>query len=417
MRNETQRHPVAIIGAGASGLMAAVAASRTRPQGVLLLEKEARVGRKLLATGNGRGNLLNLRADDGTHYFGGGVKAVWGLLRKYPPKALMETFAALGLVCRAEADGRVYPWSNQAGAALDVLRDACARQGVRICCDTAVRSVTPNASGFLLETANGGAMRAERVIIAGGGKASPGLGSDGSGFALLSSLGHPITPLYPALAPLKTLPERVRGLKGVRVFTVLTLYAQGAPVRAEEGEALFTEDGISGIAAMQLAGAVHEAMARGQSVSLGLCLLPPADAAAQMRFRVRRWAGEPAEALWIGLMHKRVGLLLLREAGIAPTAPIQTWMAEPLARLLADWRMPVTGTKPFAQAQVTKGGARLDAFDPQTLASRKIPGLYACGEVLDVDGDCGGYNLTWAWASGIAAGTAAARFADAEEGP
>lgn len=398
---------VAIIGAGASGLMAAIAASRVRPHSVCLLEKEARVGRKLLATGNGRCNLLNLDLSS-ARYHGEGAAVAESLLQTWTPARLMDCFAQIGLTCREEREGRVYPFSGQASSVLDVLRTACARNGVVTRTNADVIKLDRTENGFLLTLADGETVSAGRVIVAAGGKAAPAFGADGSTFALLGALGHPIEEPYPALAPLKLPADAVRGLKGVRTPVRLTLYVDGDVIKREEGEGLFTDYGLSGVAAMQLARDTNAALRSHKTVTISIGLCDPDMAQAEMARRVVLFAGAPLETIGTGLLHSRLTLALLRAAGLSPQEPITPDCAAPLARLLSDWRLPVLGTLPFAHAQITAGGAKLSAFDAETLASRVVPGLYACGEALDVDGDCGGYNLMWAWASAIVAGEAAA---------
>lgn len=401
-------YPVVIIGAGASGLAAAIAASRVRPHSVLLLEKEDRVGRKLLATGNGRCNLLNMDAGI-AYYHGDGAYLAASLLAEMPPDFLRQWFAEIGLTCREEAEGRVYPFSGQAASVLDALRAACARLGVETRTQANVRSIEPDGGGFLLHMQEGTSIRAGRVIVAGGGKASPNMGSDGSAYGFLKALGHTLTATTPAIAPLKVSSEAVRGLKGVRTPATLTLMDEtGRQVRTETGEVLFADDGVSGIAAMQLARHVHILLAAGVKPVLSVSLMPEKMAQEEMEKRLSLYKGDVMENLFIGLLHKRIGIALLRAAGLSPQVAIKGDLVTRVLPLLSDWRMPILGTMPLAQAQVTAGGIETGAFDPQTLESYLVPGLYACGEVLDVDGDCGGYNLMWAWASGIRAGASAA---------
>lgn len=399
--------PIVILGAGASGLMAAIAASRVRPASVLLLEKEARVGRKLLATGNGRCNLLNTRVDK-ARYHGSGAHAAHSLLEQMTPAYLKDVFASIGLRCREEAEGRVYPFSGQASSVLDALRFACDSLQVQVKTEATVCRIQRVPSGFLLSLRSGETISASRLIMAGGGKASPSLGADGSAFSLMQAMGHPISPLFPAIAALKLLPERIRGLKGVRADATLSLLCGGKAVHREEGEALFTDYGISGVAAMQMARRVNESAQRREACTLRVSLLDEHEARKEVENRSGLFSQFPMEAFFTGLLHKRMALCLLREAQISPQALAGETDVTPLAALLHAWDLPVLGTLPFAQAQVTAGGALLSSFDPETLASHIVPGLYACGEVLDVDGDCGGYNLMWAWASGLAAGRAAA---------
>lgn len=400
-------YPIAIIGAGASGLMAAIAASGMRPHSVCLLEKEARVGRKLLATGNGRCNLLNMDVS-AERYHGSGSGAALSLLRRMPPECLLAEFARMGLRCREEKEGRVYPFSGHAGSVLDTLRAACARGGVTIQTDTEVTRIERAAEGFLLHTAAGGRLTANRVIIAAGGRASPSFGADGGAYTLLSSMGHTIAEAFPTLAPLKLPPERIRGLKGVRTQATLTLFVGEPIARVERGEALFTEYGLSGVAAMQLSRLAFEALRERRQPSLRITLMETDAAEAEVRLRRELFSGEPMESFFTGLLHARIGACLLREAGVSPQEPVTEQTASRVLPLLSDWRLPVLGILPFQHAQCTAGGAVLSQFNPETLESLRVPGLHACGEAMDVDGDCGGYNLMWAFASGIAAGKSAA---------
>ena len=237
------RLPLAIVGAGASGLMAAYAAARVRPHSVVLLEKQERAGRKLLATGNGRCNLLNARPDPG-RYHGSGAALARAYLERTPPAALEAVFARMGLVCREEEEGRVYPHSGQASAVLDVLRFACARSGVDLRCGQRVLGIERRADSFALHMQET-TLRAGAVVIAAGGAAAPSLGADESAYSLLSSLGHRMAPLRPALSPLKLDTSRIRGLKGVRTPCALTLEVDGREVPVTLTKTYTTPDGGS----------------------------------------------------------------------------------------------------------------------------------------------------------------------------
>lgn len=397
--------PIAIVGAGASGLIAAIAAAGARPR-VMLLEKEARVGRKLLATGNGRCNLLNTHVKSDA-YHGSGSAAALSLLSKMPPDWLLSYFSSLGLLCREESGGRCYPFSGQAASVLDVLRLSLDRLHVDVRVDAAVSEIRREKDGFALLFASGGVVCARRVVFAAGGAAAPSFGADGSAFGMVTTLGHTLVPLRPSLSPIKVPSEKIRGLKGIRAHGMVSLLVDGKTVQTETGEILFTEYGLSGIAVMQLARSAGDAL-RKRRVSLCLCFLERQTALLEMKKRIALLSREPMESLFVGLLPKRIGLCLLREAGISPTDAITADAVAPVFNLLHEWVLPVTGILPFQNAQTTAGGLLFDEFDPDTLESRLVPGLYACGEALDVDGDCGGYNLMWAWASGITAGKSAA---------
>ena len=414
---------VAVIGGGAAGLMAAIAAAQSGAR-VTVLERCDRVGRKLLSTGNGRCNLTNLRAQVSCYRAVGDPAAAHTLvahvLSAASPRAVLAAFEALGLLWREEADGRVFPYSGQASAVLDVLRLGCARLRVDVRCGQAVCAVHRGQAGFALTLAGGRTLCADRVIVAAGGKASPQLGSDGSGYALLASFGHKRTPCYPALVQLRCARPGPSGqqplgpLKGLRVQAEAALLADQALVRAERGEVLFTAYGLSGIAAMALAREAALALAARREAQVCLALLPQQDLAtrkAMVRNRRTLFADEQAGLFATGVLPRRIGEALCRAAGIPldlPCGRLTDAQADALGGLLGDWRFSIDGVQPFDSAQVTAGGIETGDFEPSTLESILMPGLFAAGEVLDVDGDCGGFNLQFAWATGLLAGRAAA---------
>ena len=403
---------VAIVGGGAAGLFAAVTAAKAGAK-VTVLEKADRVGRKLLATGNGRCNLTNLRAA-AADYHTDCPAAVKAVLEQLPPAQAVARFKQIGLLCREEEEGRVYPYSAQAAAVLDRLRFACAHLGVETENGISVKSIEKSADGFLLTDETGRRVRAGRVLLAAGGAAAPQLGGSSDGCRLLERFGHTVTPLTPALTPVKTDPARVKPLKGVRVRAAVTLFIDGTPGPRELGEVQFTEQGLSGIAVMQLSSRIGADTKGKHSFALSLDLMPDFTREEVHRLLTGRlsYAGEELVSdFMIGLLPKRVGQMAAKEAGAClsqPAGSLPGGVWDKLARTLKDWRFEAKGTLSWPQAQVMAGGARLCEFDPYTLQSNRVVGLYAAGEVLNVDGPCGGYNLQWAWASGFAAGRGAA---------
>ena len=403
---------VAIVGGGAAGRFAAVTAARVGAR-VTVLEKADRVGRKLLATGNGRCNLTNLRAT-AADYHTDCPAAVKAVLEQLSPAQAIARFEQMGLLCREEEEGRVYPYSAQAAAVLDRLRFACAHLGVETESGFLVQSMEKSKGGFLLADDTGRQVRADRVVIAAGGAAAPQLGGSSDGCRLLERFGHTAAPLTPALVPVKTDSARVKPLKGMRVRAAVTLFLDGKPGPRELGEVQFTEQGLSGIAVMQLSGRIGADTKGKHSFALSLDLLPDFTREEVRRLLAGRlsYAGEePVSDFMTGLLPKRVGQTEAKEAGAslsqpAGSLPGNVW--DKLARTLKDWRFQAKGTLSWPQAQVTAGGVKLCEFDPYTLQSNRVAGLYAAGEVLNVDGPCGGYNLQWAWASGFTAGRGAA---------
>ena len=391
-----------ILGGGASGLAAAIEAARMGAD-VTVLEKLDRVGKKILATGNGRCNLLNLHASSADYNDPPFAARVFA---QFDVHSDMDFFRSMGLLTTADGEGRVYPRSNAASSVLDVLRLECARLGVRTVCSEAVWSLRREGDTFAVNDV----YRARAVIVACGGKASPAHGTDGSGYRLLEAFGHACTPLMPALVQLRTEPDLVKGLKGLRASVTLTLRTPNGETRTSQGEALFTDYGLSGIAAMELGRFAAD------GGTLYIDFLPDMDEAqttAFLREARQRGGSRPLEQLLAGAMHSRIGQAVLRQTLqrklSAPCSTLTDGEAQALAKALKAFPVPVRGTKGFADAQVTAGGLDVSEFE-DTLGSKRVPGLFACGEILNIDGKCGGYNLTFAWSSGRLAGRSAAQF-------
>ncbi len=396
---------VIVIGGGAAGMMAALTAARGG-HAVQVLEKQDRVGRKLMATGNGRCNLSNLSEDPLSRYHGEQAAFVGPALAALPPEATLRAFRELGLLINVEPDGKVYPLSDQAGSVLDVLRFALDAAGVETRTGCGVESIRRGKNGFRLETTEG-PMTCDRVILCCGGLAAGKLGGSKSGYQLLESLGHSCAKLYPALVQLRTDPTWVKSLKGVRADAALTLRAGDRVLATGAGEVQFTEYGISGPAVFELSR--HAAAGpTGQVLELDLLrALEPGALEQLLAKRQQTMSGLTLENLLTGTVHNRLGRTLIRAAGYDLNAPIASLRApdrKKIAAAVKGFALPITGNQGLDAAQVTAGGIRTRDFDPETLESRLVPGLYAAGEVLDIDGDCGGYNLQWAWSSGHLAG-------------
>ncbi len=392
-----------IIGGGASGMAAAIRASEEENTRVTLLERQARAGRKLAATGNGRCNLTNLGAEV-HHYHGEDPGFANAALTEYPPERVLAFFRGLGLRTVTEYGGRVYPLSDHAGSVLDVLRLGLEKRNVSLLTAAPVTGIRREPTRFRIETPEG-ALTADSVILACGGCAGSRLGGVMDGYALAASLGHSRTALYPALTQLRTAPEYPRALKGIRVDARLRL-KQGERILAETaGDVLFTDTGLSGTAVFE----ASRAAAGKNDLTAELCFFREAEEQlfADLTERRRRWQALEANRILTGAAQSRLGQMLCRYAGIsggAVAGEITDEQLHALASAMRAFCLPVTGVSGFETAQVTAGGLRTEEFDPETLRSRLVPGLYACGELLDVDGDCGGYNLQWAWASGLLAG-------------
>ena len=395
---------VLVIGGGAAGMMAALTAAENGHD-VTLLERQGRVGRKLMATGNGRCNLTNRNVSP-ARYHGETPEFCRYALEAFPVQDTLDWFACRGLVTVTEDSGRVYPFSNMAGSVLDVLRFALEDSTVVLHTACVVTSIKKKGETFSVRTESGEVFSAERVILAAGGAAGAKVGGVMDGYQLAKGLGHHRTTLYPSLVQLRTDPTYPRALKGVKAECGVTLRRGGAVLALERGEVLFTEYGVSGPAIFDISRA---AATGGEGLTVALDLLPDWDIAAVLDWlRQRQSASGKRDAgtLLTGALHTRLGQMVCKAAGFTnqSAAALTDDALHRIAARVKEFSLPVTGACSFDQAQVTAGGLRCGEFDPCTMESRLVPGFYACGEVLDIDGDCGGFNLQWAWSSGRVAG-------------
>lgn len=397
---------IGIIGAGASGMAAALTAAECENTQVILFERQARVGRKLQATGNGRCNLTNLRAD-GCGYHGDEPDFVKTALARFDVQDTLRWFAELGLYTVAEESGRVYPYSDQANSVVDVLRFALNRDNISLLPGFEVAKVRKNGEVFRVE-GNGESYCCDKLIIACGGLAGSKLGGTMSGYQLLRSFGHKVTKLRPALVQIRSSWNGCTALKGVRANCNAAIYHNGNLHAESTGELQFTEYGLSGPVIFEISRDVC------QEKGEWLCrldLLPNlSDDQVLALLQQRQRSNLPTEELFTGILHNRLGRVITQSVGIRSGIKIADLRSDELERAAnAAKALEITLTEALGMehAQVTSGGACTVEFDPATMESKLVPGLYACGEVLDIDGDCGGYNLQWAWSSGRLAGVSA----------
>lgn len=393
---------IGIIGAGASGMAAALAAAEKENNEVYLFERQARVGRKLQATGNGRCNLTNLHAAEGG-YHGDEMGFSTTAIGAFPPEATLAWFEKLGLYTVAEASGRVYPYTDQANSVVDVLRFALEKLNIRLLTGFEVKKVKKTAEGFLVEGEEN--ITVDRLIVACGGIAGTKLGGSLSGYQILKSLGHKCTRLRPSLVQIKSSFDGMAALKGIRANCHVVIKRDGEAYAESTGEIQFTEQGVSGPVIFEISRDVCAAKGDWTCV---LDLLPGLSEEQIFRFLKRKTALPlTADDLFTGLLHNRLGKTVVKEAGIgghAPVSQLEDWELQKAVAKAKQFTVSLTEPLGMDSAQVTAGGIVTAEFDPATMESRILPDLYACGEVLDVDGDCGGYNLQWAWSSGHCAG-------------
>ncbi len=400
-----KNYDVIVIGGCSSGIVAAINAKRRNPDmRIAILEKLPRIGKKLLATGNGKCNLTNETA--AVHDYVGKDFAGYAF-QKYSPENIKDFFASLGLLCYTDSCGRVYPESNNASSVVDALRFELERLGIDVYCETPVTEIK-HKKDFVIN----GEFVCEKLIIAAGGKASPSQGSDGSGYALAKSLGHSITKLYPALVPLCASPEITRPMKGVRVRNVTLTLKGDKKIAQTSGEILFTDYGISGIAAMELAAPAQKYI---KDVKCNpfthIDFMPDMsyNELAEYLSNLNKIKGfTNVDNLLTGFLPKAVGIAICKACKLYKSDKLISELNErdvrKIAEKIKDFPLEVTGAKDFKDAQVTSGGIKTDEIDRKTMQSKICRDLYFAGEIIDVDGGCGGFNLQWAWASGMLAG-------------
>ncbi len=403
---------VAVIGGGASGMMAAIWAAGEGAS-VTVYEKNDRVGKKILSTGNGRCNFSN-EAMGVEFYHGSGTALLSGVLSAFGVARTKEFFASLGMRIK-ERDGYLYPASDQASTVLDLLRYELKRRRVAVHTGEAVRTLTFDKSRKQFLIGRQGKVGCyDSVILSCGGKAAPNTGSDGDGFRLAEQFGHRIVRPVPALAALVCRESFYKQVAGVRCDASLVLQIEGKDIGVERGELQLTDYGLSGIPAFQLCRTAGYALLEKKSVTVRVSFLPDYDVASCGSFFRERLSAHGADEMDVfltGIVNKKINQLLLKLAGIRETQRAQDVPAEAMKRLQELYlglETAVTGTNGFDRAQVCAGGVDCTEIT-ENMMSKRRPGLYFAGEILDIDGLCGGYNLQWAWSSGMVAGRAAAR--------
>ncbi len=403
-----ERFDIAVVGGGAAGLVAAVSGAR-RGAAVTILERLPRAGKKLLATGGGRCNILNenMDASDFTSSAPGLVASV---LDRFGTAEIRAFFENLGLRLHKEDDGRVYPATNQAASVLKVLELEVARLGIRVEFGFEARSIDASPADFSLSSAAGRTIEAGAVVLAGGGKSYPALGSNGGCYALAEQLGHTLVPPVPSAVPLLAKDGMCHFLQGQKLRVQVRNLVDGRVGPTIEGELLFTQYGLSGTAALDVSESISVAINRnGKKNAVVIVDFVPfmseADLAAELHRRME--AGWSEKDLGAGILPEKFALVmpqLLIDAGASPEKAGRAQAASRLAAALKARKFAIQGTRGWNEAEFTSGGVDAREVTCRTLESKIRKGLYFAGEILDVQGGRGGYNLAWAWASGFVAG-------------
>ncbi|MDY5881833.1 MAG: NAD(P)/FAD-dependent oxidoreductase [Roseburia sp.] len=411
-------YDVLIIGGGASGLVAAISAARCGAKTVIL-EHMDRVGKKILATGNGKCNYTNSKQGI-TKYRGDDPAFVLPVFEQFGFEETVTFFENLGISPKIK-NGYYYPASEQAASVLDVLRMELSYQKVAIETDCTITSISKKKDGFEVST-NLGCFCAKKILFSTGLKASPKSGSDGSAIPYIEKLGHHFADIVPALVQLQGKQPFFKALAGIRAEIQANLYINGAFSTSESGELQLTDFGVSGIPIFQLSRFASKALKQKKEVYILLDFQPSLGKKALKQLLSERMhlfgKNKTAEESLIGLFHKKLIPVLLKESQIAlhvPAKDVTESQLDVLSNTIKKLRVDVIGTKSFEQAQVCAGGVKTAEIDAKTLESKVVPGVYFAGEVIDIDGTCGGYNLQWAWSSGYVAGKHMAEAVSANE--
>ena len=396
---------IGIIGAGASGITAAIFAARFGAE-VLLFEQLDRVGKKILATGNGRCNLTN-KFIDISRYHGNNHKFAYSALNEFNVLNTIDFFEELGVLSKVEEEGKVYPYSDQASSVLDVLRFELESLGVVERVSTTIEKIEKKSNSFVLKTDKGEKINVDKVIISTGGKSSPKLGSKGTGYKLAKSLGHSLVEPFPALVQLKLNYDRLKAIKGVKFIGNASVICNDKVIKDYNGEILFTEYGISGPPILQLSRYALELYNLNKNPYIKVDMFKDYSKDELFNLLKNRFINsksKPIDFSLIGLINKKLIPIVLKDAGFDNIKTlcnnISNKEISSLVSILKEWTFEISGSTGWEFSQVTAGGINVKDINPKTLESKIVKGLFFAGEVLDIDGDCGGFNLQWAWSSG-----------------
>ncbi|NLJ78881.1 MAG: NAD(P)/FAD-dependent oxidoreductase [Tissierellia bacterium] len=402
---------VLVVGGGAAGMMAAISARR-HGAGVTILERNDRVGKKILATGNGRCNYTNINLSI-NNYHGSNPKFAYSFISRFGVDETIDFFERLGIAPIVENDGRVFPLSLQSSSVLDVLRFELEDLGIETMLDSHVVDIKKEKE-FVVTLKNGNKIYGDRLILTTGGNAAPATGSDGNGYRLAQGLGHSMETIFPGLVQLELDGDLFKQVNGVKFPGVAGLYEGDRLIREDDGDILFTNYGISGPPILQLSRTALEYLNNGTNIDLRISIIHTKNQHELYEYLQYRFAfmqRKTVEVALIGLINKRLIIPVLREVEIdkdKQIAHISNEEMERLSIILTNLKFSIIGSRSWRDAQITAGGISTDEIDNLTIESKLVEGLFFAGEIVDIDGDCGGFNLQWAWSSGYIAGKNAA---------
>ena len=405
---------VFIIGGGASGLVAAIYSAR-KGNRVTILERNSSCGKKLLMTGNGHCNYGN-EDQSLTHYHSSRSDLLSTIISSKSLEEITSLFSKIGIIPKIK-NGYYYPFSNQATSIKEALLNEAIHQGVHMITDTFVTKIVKNDSGFTIET-EGPTYQADQVIISTGSKAFPKTGSDGNGYELAKSFGHQIIEVLPSLVQCCGEEKYFKDWKGIRAEVIVSLYEENKKIQEQAGEILLTDYGVSGICILNLSEYISKGLNKGISEQIRINFIPWFEEVSKDKVidfltdRERLMSKRTVEQLLEGFLPYKLIHVMLKKCHISRESTwsmLSTKEKDLLVTHLMAFPVDITSTKSFDAAQVCSGGVCLSEINLETMESKKVSGLYFTGEIIDVDGDCGGYNLTFAWISGMLAGKASGK--------
>lgn len=405
-------YDILVIGGGASGMMAAVSACQMQPGiSVAVVERNNRVGKKILVTGNGRCNITNKNISI-DRYHGSNVRFAINALSDFDLGETLRFFSDLGMYPRYE-DDKVFPNSLQASSVVDMLRLRMDSLGIAEICDFNCVDVKSDNNCFCIKSDKGQTLKSKRVIVCAGGKSSPKCGTDGNAYKLLNEFGHKTSSLYPSLVQIKCDSPYLVAMKGVKLDALVSIWSGDKMLKSEFGELLFTDYGISGPPVFQLSRIASVETSKKENIYAKIDLLPDVNEYDVYINLCMRNKNVPIENFFTGMFNKALAIQLLKSCGVekfnTDAGILNDSMLKKLASNIKGWKFKISGTNSWDASQVTAGGIITDDFNPSTMESKLVKGLYAAGEILDIDGDCGGFNLQWAWSSGAVAGESCAK--------
>lgn len=401
------KNRIIVIGGGAAGMMAAIVAANNGGE-VIILERNDRVGKKLLATGNGRCNYTNINLTI-ENYHGINREFVKEALSKFDVENTIDFFEGLGITPAIEDNGKVYPLSFQSSSMLDILRYEIEDKNIELITEAYVVDIKKKKN-FIAKLKDGRIFEANKIILATGGMAMPVSGSDGNGYAIAKSFGHTMIEIHPGIVQLKLEGSFFKQVDGVKFVGIAGLYSKNQLVLEDSGDILFTNYGISGPPILQLSRTALDYINRNKDVELRISIIHSRTKEELVNYLNERFNNRPKKSIQeslIGLINKRLILPILKEINIEKDIIVSDLSDKDIAKLaglLTSWSLKITGSQSWGQAQVTAGGISTREINDKTMESKLVKGLYIVGELVDIDGDCGGFNLQWAWSSGYVAG-------------